>query len=206
MARASRTPSVSPMMPRMSYSRSTVGVEIVSRTGDGIVGGVIDHVSSSSASVGIGSGMACGMGQFVQQQVARGVGFVDLGRAAATPVRVDHRQQPLVRGANVFAAGIGRHGEQLARMEYRLAAGRGLAQIVPRPAPQRPAAEYRHEKNQKYALEHYAASACAACPASGSLSPASKPRISCRATRWLVPSSPRWPLSSRVSPLGNSSR
>ena len=40
----------------------------------------------------------------------------------------------------------------------------------------------------------------------GRWSAATSSRSSCRATRWLVPSSPRWPLSSSVRPEGNSSR
>lgn len=43
------------------------------------------------------------VGQFVEQQVARGIGFVN-GRIAPSPIGMDHRHQPFVRSLDLIAA------------------------------------------------------------------------------------------------------
>ncbi len=59
--------------------------------------------------------------QLVEQDVARGIGLVHL-RIAAAAIRMDHRNEPLVRHENLLAGSGGGYSEQLARPEHRLSA------------------------------------------------------------------------------------
>src|SRR5690349_21528700 len=121
MARASSAPSVSPMMPRMSYSRRVVGSKVWL------------NFKSSEA-----------VGQLVEQQVARGVRLVHLAIRAA-PIGMDHRNQPPVRLDDLGAVGTFADSQQLACPENGLTARRFRLQVFPRPFSERPAVGERDD-------------------------------------------------------------
>src|SRR5688572_26127313 len=96
MARASSAPKVSPITPRMSYSRRTVGSKVWLKR-------------ESSVAVG----------QLAEQHVARGVRLVHRF-VRATAIGVDGRDQPPVRFEDLGSRCLIPHAQHLARMENGL--------------------------------------------------------------------------------------
>ena len=135
----------------------------------------------------------------------RGVEFLQILGPAA-PVWMGERSLAPVRLADVRRRSDYGNAQQETRLFQGIVPRRGGGNVSPGPASGDPAHTNGQNGQQCEILDHAASPAVPAPAGGGSLSPATRLRNSWRATRWLVPRSPRCPLSSRVSPEGNSSR